>query len=189
MSEEKIVAIVDFDDLCDAYDPYDLLMTLKENDEAFKATLFTIPRKCSTSLLRRYQAHRDWLELAAHGWWHTTGETLSWTVEEAEEKMRAAEEMGIDARGFKAPKWIISEAAREAARNLGWYIADHKSNRFRPQQPGDRIYITDLKLRNGKEARLHGHTRNVSGNGIEEMFNMFLLPRGKFEYRFISEMC
>lgn len=189
MPEEKLTTIVDFDDLCDAYDPYELLMTLKENDNAFKATLFTIPRRCSSGLLRRYEKEKSWISLAVHGWWHTTGETLSWTREEALEKMKAAEEMGIDGHGFKAPKWIISEACREAARELGWYVADHKSNRFRPKHKDDRIYITDLRLRNSKEVRLHGHTRNVSGNGIEEMFNMFLLPRGKFEYRFISEMC
>jgi predicted deacetylase len=179
---------VDFDDLCDQWDPYDLLQTLKANDPDFKATLFAIPKKCSKELLRRY-AVCDWLQLAPHGWWHTTGETLSWTSQEAQEKMKAAEAMGMKAGGFKAPKWIISEACREAARELGWFIADHKSNRFLPKQSGDRIYITDLRLRNVKEARLHGHTRNVSGNGIEEMFNMFMLPKGTYEYKFISEVC
>lgn len=189
MQETQLTAIIDLDDLCDQWDPFPMLATLKENDEAFKITLFTIPRRCSRSLIRRYQAHRDWIELAVHGWWHTTGETLSWTPEEAQAKMTAAHDMGIDGKGFKAPKWIISEAARQAARELGWYVADHKSNRWRPKHKDDRIYITDLKLRDSKELRLHGHTHNVTGNGIEEAFNTFLLPRGKVAYRFISEVC
>jgi calcineurin-like phosphoesterase family protein len=189
MQEEKLVTIVDLDDLCDMWNPYDMLLTLKENDPSFKVTLFTIPKKCSPKLLKRYNANKSWVELAMHGWWHTTGETLSWTEDECREKMRRAEEMGIDGRGFKAPKWIISDTVRKVAREEGWYISDHKSNRFRPRVEGERVYITDLRLRDSKEVRLHGHTHNVTGNGIEESFNKFLLPRGKFEYRFISEMC
>ena len=186
-SDAKPLAIVDFDDLCDDYDPLPLLQTLKESDEHFKATLFAIPMRCSAALLRRYREHRDWIELAMHGWWHTTGETLSWTAEEAATKMKAAAELGM-VGGFKAPKWIISEPCYAAARELGWWVADHKRNRFRPQRPGDRIYITDLRLRSSSERRLHGHTRNVTGNGIEEAFPLFHLPSGQFTYKFISEV-
>jgi hypothetical protein len=188
MSEELVPTIVDLDDLCDMWDPYDLLMTLKENDPSFKITLFTIPKKCSKQLIRKY-AELDWVEMAVHGWWHTTGETLSWTHAECREKFEQAWRMGIRANGFKAPKWIISDVCREVARELGWYISDHKSNRFRTKHKDERVYITDLRLRNSNEMRIHGHTHNVTGNGIEEAFNMFLLPRGKFEYRFISEVC
>lgn len=191
MSETLTRAILDLDDLADEWDPYEMLMTLKESDPAFKITLFTIPRRCSKALIKKYKQHSDWIELAMHGWWHTTGETLSWTPEEAKAKMEMALDQGIDGRGFKAPKWILSDVARQAAVDLGWYISDHKTSRFRPLLEGERRYITDLRLRSqvGKEVRLHGHTRNVSGNGIEEVFNMFVLPRGGFEYKFISEVC
>lgn len=182
-------AIVDLDDLCDAYDPWPLLETLKLHDANFKVTLFTIPMRCSKHLLRKYEEHKSWIELAMHGWWHTTGETLSWTREEALDKMKQAADMGIDGRGFKAPKWIISPECYEAARELGWYVADHKKNRWRPKSEGERIYISELRLRDGKQVRLHGHTRNVCGNGIEEAFSYFMLPKDKFEYRFISESC
>ena len=187
--DSKPAVVMDFDDLCDQYDPYDLLMTLKENEPNVKVTLFTIPMRCSSGLLRRYRSHRDWIELAMHGWWHTTGETLSWTREEALDKMKQAASMGIDAQGFKAPKWIIDPVVYNAAAELGWYVADHKSNRWRIPTSGERIFISDLRLRDGKQRRLHGHTRNVCDNGIEEAFNLFMLPRGKFEYRFISEVC
>lgn len=187
----EMKAILDLDDLADEWDPYEMLQTLKESDPAFKITLFAIPRRCSKAFIKKYKQHSDWIELAMHGWWHTTGETLSWTPEEAKAKMEMAEELGIDARGFKAPKWILSDVARQAAVDLGWYISDHKSARFRPTLEGERRYITDLRLRSkiDQELRLHGHTRNVSGNGIEEVFNMFVIPRGKCEYKFISEVC
>lgn len=185
----KPVVVMDFDDLCDQYNPWPQLETLKLNEPDLKVTLFTIPMRCSKQLLKHYAAEKAWIELAMHGWWHTTGETFSWTREEALDKMRRAEDMGIDGHGFKAPKWLIDPVVYEAAAELGWYIADHKKNRFRPTQAGERIYISDLRLRDGKLRRLHGHTRNVCDNGIEEAFNLFMLPRGKFEYRFISEVC
>jgi len=180
--------IMDFDDLCDAYDPFNMLCTLKENDPEFKVTLFTIPMRCSKQLLKKYDKEKEWIELAMHGWWHTYGETLSWTKEEALDKMRISMDMGIDGKGFKAAKWVIDPIVYEAAKELGWYVADHKTNRYRIPSEGERIYISDLRLRDGKERRLHGHTRNVCDNGIEEAFPLFMLPRGKFEYRFISEV-
>src|SRR3972149_11752514 len=60
--DSRPTVVMDFDDLCDDHDPLDLLLTLKENDAAFKVTLFAIPARCSSALLQRYHPHRSWID-------------------------------------------------------------------------------------------------------------------------------
>lgn len=177
--------VFDLDDYCDAVvGKLDYLYRLKEKMPALRCTLFAIPAKCSAATIAEAKKH-EWISLGMHGWRHTLGECWSWTKEEAVEKMKAAEDMGIDARVFRAPMWIIDAEVYYAAEELGWAIADHKD--FRILGSGVRTYTYNKPTWNPAWTRVHGHLPNVCDNGIEEAFERFVFPADA-EFRDVAEV-
>jgi hypothetical protein len=178
--------VFDLDDLCDQWDPWDTLHRWKDKNEHGKVTLFAIPRRCTDNLLRRYNA-LPWVEIAMHGWWHTTGECMYWTSEDAVEKFSECERRGF-VKGFRAPKWLITTEVYEAARTVGWWIADHKMNRNAYANYNDvPRYVYNSFTRKTPWRALHGHTHDVCDNGIDEAFDKFLVQPGR-KFKFVSEV-
>lgn len=151
---------VDFDDMCSAVMRHlDILLSVKQRSPQFKATLFTIPKRITDdeiSTLKQY----DWLALAPHGWRHTKGECLSWTKEEAVDKLQMSKTRGIDAPIFKAPAWLIDQEMYEACREVGYSVASH--HMFRVPNTGVPEYI--YSLRNKDKCRgIHSHLTKCAG--------------------------
>lgn len=152
-----ITYVVDFDDLCDTVADRSLylLQQVKARHPNFKVTLFTIPDRTSPETVAKFKAH-DWIALAPHGWRHTRGECLAWAAYEAEAKLKAAQEKGIDAPAFRAPAWVISRPIYEVCRDLGITVCDHKDEYL--SIPGTRVYrYNDPAHRRPKIRPIHGH--------------------------------
>lgn len=173
--------IVDFDDLCDnTADELEQLCALKARLPLLKVTLFTIPARTSDDTIEKVReinalALENWIQLAPHGWRHTRGECLSWTDEEAELKIVAAREKGIDAPVFRAPAWLIDAHTYEACKRLNYAVASH--DEFRVPNTGVREYIYNHRvLHRNRFTGIHGHLTPVMGNYIRDM-----VRQGKFE--------
>ena len=177
-------AVFDLDDLCDYWDPYDLLLQWKAENPNGKVTLFTIPKRCSPALLARYRA-LPWVELAVHGWWHQTGECLAWTSEDTAARLRWCRDEGY-APGFKAPGWLMTRETIDGCNEAGFWVAGHAEHR-KLWQPGDVNYVYNRRRRTDDWTPMHGHTHNTMGNGIEEAFGRFCVPR-ETEFKFVSEV-
>lgn len=165
--------VMDFDDLTSGtMRKLDLVVKLKKLMPALDVTLFAIPCRLTRDDVHAAKSLGPWLHLGMHGWEHTLGECWTWSDDEAEEKMRRAFDAGIDAKVFRAPKWVIDADTYAAAKRLGWVIADHKD--WRILGTGCRTYTYNEPLQNPRFTRTHGHLPNVSGNGIEEAFRSFI---------------
>jgi len=178
--------VLDLDDLCDKWDPWDDLHRWKEKNPNGKMTLFTIPRRCSDALLIRY-AKLDWIELAMHGWIHTTGECLYWTAEDTQVKLKEVQSMGF-VTGFKAPKWLITDEVYRGLQAANWWVADHKMNKHVYDQfPDVAKYVYNSFKRATPYRSLHGHTHDVCDNGINESFEKFCVDPNR-AFKFVSEV-
>jgi len=159
----------DFDDFCDAtLAEISYLSKLKTLYPSLEVTLFTIPARTSPSTIEEAKLLGPWLQLAPHGWFHTRGECLGWTSEEAEDKILAAKEMGIDAPLFKAPAWLVDDETYKACAKLDYTICTHKDFRVVGVPIKEFIY----NHQDGKVKRVravHGHLTPVSGNYIVDM--------------------
>lgn len=170
---------VDFDDLCDAVILQnhgdrtiylcDFLDKWKESTPNLKLVLYTIPRRISKEHLRVFKLNYDWVKLAPHGWEHTRGECLSWTSEEAKDKIKMARDMGIDAPIFRAPGWLLDGEVYMACHELGYTVASHSI--FRVPNTGVREYVYNMHegANPMRTRRIHGHLTPVSDNHIYDM--------------------
>ena len=171
--------VVDFDDLCDnVVETLGTVEKCKEKWPDFQCTLFAIPARLSVGniavakeLDEKYGG--GWLALAPHGYFHTRGECLGWTKQEAIDKIMMAKEMGIDAPIFRAPAWLLDVDVYRACEELGYVVASHGEFRIPVRNRGDlgpvREYVyNDVRLRKKGTRAIHGHLTNVSGNWIED---------------------
>lgn len=178
--------VMDFDDLCDnTVNKLEYLCKLKDLMPGLKCTLFTIPGRTSASTISAVKSLGDYVQLGMHGWIHVLGECFAWTSEEALMKMQMAEEMGIDGKVFRAPKWVLDAEIYHAAKELGYVVADHKD--YRVLGSGARTYTYNMPLRDPPYLRVHGHLPNVSGNGIEEHFEDFVFDKDS-QFKHITEV-
>ena len=126
--EIKKLAIVEADDFQTKYDRNGLGMLFywKSIYPKFKITLFTIPNRTSDGMLRLMYLHRDWIELAVHGFDHESNfECWNWDYEKTKALMERVENHGeLDmewtypsyTKFFKAPGWMITgEAIKDEA--------------------------------------------------------------------------
>ena len=176
--------VVDLDDLCDYWNPYELLLQWKEENPNGKVTLFTIPRRCSDKLLQQYR-DLQWVELAVHGWQHTMAECIAWSSEETAAKLQWCANNGY-IPGFKAPGWLMTREVVDGCNEAGFWIAGHSEHRAL-WQPGDTNYVYNRKRRTDNWVSAHGHTHDTMGNGIEEAFSSFCFPKDT-QFKFISEV-
>ena len=186
-------AILDFDDLCDANDPFDALTRLKARDPNFKVTLFGIPTRMSPALVSKYAAARDWIQIGIHGWRHSRHECLAWTAEETVEKVTEARRVCPDfAPIFKAPNWEIDSEVYAGLKAIGLAVADHIRNiEILPSDSPH--YIYNLRLRNDPFTKLHGHIQPWVSTGLTEnpddalgINPLYVLPIGT-PYAFCTE--
>ena len=168
--------VIDFDDLCDhTVDTLDILCALRAKHPNFKATVFAIPARCSPETIAKVTQANElvgekWLQAAPHGWRHTRGECLSWTDQEAEEKISLAYNLGIDATVFRAPAWLLDAHTYEACKRLGYAVASH--DEFRIEGTGAREYIYNHRKKHRKRfIGVHGHLTPVMGNFIRDMLD------------------
>lgn len=186
------IAVLDFDDLCDQNDPYDTLVRLHERDPNFKVTLFAIPTRCSESLLSKYSFIGDWCAIGIHGWRHSRHECLAWTSEETVDKVNRAKSIYPRfAPIFKAPNWEIDKETYAGLKEAGIAVADHIRNiEILPADSPN--YIYNMRLRDDKFNKLHGHIQPWAGTGLTENLNadginpLYVLPVGT-QYAFCTE--
>lgn len=163
---------------------WQLLQGFKDNYPDYKVTLFTVPAevrwgKGHTLRHEDYKAwvkvakkayEQGWLNFALHGFTHVPKEFETLTYESAYKRISWGKEL-FESCGlpllpiFKAPNWLISEAAEKAAEDLGftvvkdlYYDWNLKDRVPRPSEFGDKIIIG------------HGHVQDGDGcfNGISE---------------------
>jgi polysaccharide deacetylase len=185
--------ILDFDDLCDTNDPVDALDMLKERDPGFKVTLFAIPTRCGEALLAKYAARSEWIALGVHGWRHARHECLGWTAEETQDKLaRSLEFFPGFQKVFKAPNWELDLEVYKGCKAAGFAVADHIRN-IEILPSGQPHYIYNIRLRNDRFQRMHGHIQPWAGTGLTEgavngsgINPAYLLPVGT-PYGFCAE--
>lgn len=186
-------------DQCQSHDCRDKLDEFHYTNPNFKATLFAIPSQMTYDLLDWCEANKSWIELAVHGFTHSSNyECSEMNYEEFDSLMDKYEDMfeTFFVKGFKAPGWQISDACYEWLLDNGWWVADQSYNdKRRPDLPAYINYggdfgvtgvpgITGLKI-NGK----HYHTWDCVGNGVYELSDQIKQDiSNETEFKFISEI-
>lgn len=170
--------ILDFDDFHEHNHRYDLLERLKQENPAFRCTLFAVPGLGSDAF---WNDVPDWCELAVHGWLHPDPrEAENWTREETIDVLLSVHERFV--KGFKAPGWQISNGTYEALIELGYWLADQPYNDGRRPE-GLMVH------RLGDGDHWHGHIQDVCGNGLAETFSVLLgCVRAAESFELVSEV-
>lgn len=168
--------------MCQAHDCRDQLDKFHIANPNFKATLFTIPGEMTPELYKWCLYNQSWIELAVHGFFHTSNyECEKITYEEFDELMGAfADVMPFYQKIFKAPGWQISDDAFKWLLDNGWSVADQSyNNDRRPEELP--VYIVG-------DNSMHHHTWDCVGNGVYEQED-YILDRIKdeIEFKFVSE--
>ena len=188
MAPNNRPVVIDFDDLCDENDDLQTLKMLKARDPNFKVTLFAIPDRCSPELFARYDEESAWIQLGIHGWRHSRHECLSWTWEETVEKIGLAQKKYPNfAPVFKAPNWETCDEMYEGCRKVGIAVADHMRN-IKIMPDGVSHYIYNVRLRNDKYRRLHGHIQPYNNTGLKEAYQQWSSVPVGTEYLFITDV-
>lgn len=181
--------VMDFDDLADGNDRFDVLMRLKVRDPGFKVTLFAIPNRCSDGLLSMYDVCRDWIQLGIHGFRHSRHEALGWMQDEAEDKLQRAMAIYPFAPIFKAPNWQMTDEVYAACKARNISVADHLSNvAIIPKEMP--VYIYNIRLRDDPYTRIHGHIQDwthTGTDGLEEAYEKWCSPEVGSEYLFVTD--
>lgn len=101
------------------------------------------------------------MELAVHGWMHTTVyECENWSAEYLGLTLDEQIVRNHFIQGFKAPGWQISDGCYEELLRRNWWVADqHLEDERRPA--GLRTYFYE-------DGGWHGHIQDIGTNGIEE---------------------
>lgn len=175
-------------DMCQSHDCRDMLLKLKEVNPAFKATLFAIPGEMTPELLNWVGDNAEWVELAMHGFYHTSNyECEKMTYDEFDDYMKYFEFIKHPDHfqfGFKAPGWQISDDIYRWLKDHNYWVADQAYNDGRrPEMP---VYVID---RNPDVKSIHTHTWNCVGNGIYELYDQLVEQiKDETEFKFVSEM-
>lgn len=186
-------------DMCQSHDCRDKLDELHIMNPAFKCTLFAIPAEMTPELLGWCQANKGWVELAVHGFFHSSNyECEKMSYEDFDWLM--AKFIGITSgtfvKGFRAPGWQISDEVFKWLKDHNWWVADQGYNDGR-RPLGLKCYVNNNgKFRAGGKPveAYHGHTWNVGEkgnepNGIYEDFEKVSeLVKNTKEFKFVSEL-
>ena len=126
-------AIVEADDFMDKYDRngLEMLFYWRAKYPNFKITLFTIPNKISPEMLLLISRHRDWINLAIHGWDHDSNfECWSWDYDKAKALVSRALSLWVEPEVghpyvpiFKAPGWMIT--GNDKGEGSGYPLQSH----------------------------------------------------------------
>lgn len=186
-------------DMCQSRDCRDKLNELKAINPEFKATLFAIPAEMTTELFMWCMENASWIELAVHGFFHSSNyECEKMTYEIFDLHMQQFESIiGPYFKNiFRAPGWQISDGAMKWLQEKGWIICDQDYNDDR-RPPYFNAYVNYNgqfkvlpKVGKGYEVEAyHGHTWDVGWNGIYEDFDKVSdLVKNAKEFKFITEL-
>jgi hypothetical protein len=186
-------------DMCQSHDCRDKLDEFHYVNPNFKATLFAIPSQMTYELLEWCKANSSWIELAVHGFTHSSNfECEKMSYEDFNILMEKYEDMfeGFFVKGFKAPGWQISDGIYQWLADNDWWVADQSYNNNR--RPDMSAYVNNngnfsvwnrndsvLKEVNG----LHYHTWDCVGNGVYELSDQIKQDiQSEEEFKFISEV-
>lgn len=170
-------------DMCQSHDCRDQLDKFHTANPAFKATLFAIPNEMTSDLLLWCQDNESWIELAVHGFTHSSNyecEQISHEdINTYMERFDFMKEFFVN--GFKAPGWQIGDAMYKWLYDHDWWVADQEYNDMR--RP---VGLKTYKI--GPDS-MHHHTWNCVGNGVYEQ-EEYILDRikGETDFKFVSEM-
>lgn len=171
-------------DQCQSHDCRDMLDKFHYTNPNFKATLFTIPGEMTAELARWCEANKSWIQLAVHGFYHSSNyECDKMTYEEFDKHMQFFKPMIDDffVKGFKAPGWQISNDIYRWLKDNGWWIADQHYN-------DDRRPI-EIPVYHVGENSMHHHTWDCVGNGVYEMQNEIVARiKDETDFKFIGEV-
>lgn len=190
-------------DMCQSHDCRDQLDKFHIANPKFKATLFAIPGEMTPELLEWCHANKSWIELAVHGFFHSSNyECEKMAYEEMDWQMQRFKPMLETnfVKGFKAPGWQISDACFEWLYDHGWWVADQAYNNNR--RPNIPAYVNDngvfrVFTSNIEQEPItaeivdawHGHTWDCCGNGVYEQEQYILdLIKNVQEFKFVSEV-
>lgn len=210
---KRKLAIVEADDFQDKYDRngLEMLFYWKAKYPKFKITLFTIPNKTSDGMLKLMNQHKDWIELAWHGWDHDSNyECWEWDYDKTY-ALRAR--LGRDYKNiFKAPGWMITgddkgtgsgyplqlhnklatdnQGIYKALRDMDFVVFDrHYNKQFRPE--GLKCVCVDCN-----PDIVHMHTWDMptgdlqGKNGFRQVEELHGVPWDQdTEFKFVSEAC
>jgi hypothetical protein len=189
-------------DMCQSHDCRDMLMLFKEANPSFKATLFTIPGEMTPELLAWSLTNKSWIELAVHGFWHTSNyECEKLTYEQFDSEMNGfiadSGFLRFFVKGFKAPGWQIGDGCYQWLLENGYWVADKSYNDSR-RPKGLRAYVNregnDFFVTQGSgnveidEEGSHHHTWDCVGNGVYEQKDIILERIKGQNFKFISEV-
>lgn len=170
-------------DMCQSHDCRDVLDKLHILNPAFKATLFAIPFEMTFEMLNWCAANDSWVELAWHGFYHSSNyECEKMSYEEFDHIMAEFKNLGTHfVKGFKAPGWQISNDIYEWLYDNGWWVADQAYN--------DERRPKNLPVYKLGEGSIHTHTWNCVGNGVYELYDQLVEQiKGETDFRFVSEV-
>lgn len=204
--EIRKIAIVESDDTEDHYERNGLnfLFYWKAKYPKFKITLFTIPNKTSREMVDLLRKHSDWIELAVHGFNHSSNfECFDWDYEKTRELMEPLEKRGF-VKNFKAPGWTITpdlcgypagenqliskdkQAVYKALADLEFVVTDRHYNRER-RLPNEKYICVDCQ-----PDIVHMHTwdmpRGSEPNGYRQVEEIQRVPwNQETDFYFMSE--
>ncbi len=180
---------------CQSHDCRDQLLRLKELNPKFKATLFAIPAEMTMELLGWCQRNSSWIELAVHGFFHSSNYECEKMGYKDFDFLMGAFSAIINknfVRVFRAPGWQISDDCLKWLADHDWIVADQDYNDARrPLNLKSYVYSDSTKTfraaGNPVEA-YHGHTWNVGWNGIYEDYDKVEgLVKEAEEFKFVTE--
>lgn len=182
-------------DQCQSHDCRDQLNRLKELNPKFKATLFAIPAEMTMELLAWAQANSSWIQLAVHGFFHSSNyECAEMSYADMDFMMATFAPMmtGKFKMVFRAPGWQISDDCLKWLADHNWIVADQAYNDSRrPLNLKSYVYNDAEKtyrIAGSQVEAYHGHTWNVGWNGIYEDYDKVeALVKDCEEFKFITE--
>lgn len=186
-------------DMCQSHDCRAKLDEFHYTNPNFKVTLFTIPFEMTKELVDWCVANKGWVELAVHGFYHTSNyECEKMTYDEFDAHMATIQTVFPDVfvKGFKAPGWQISDDCYRWLNDHGWWVADQEYNNDR-RPDGLPAYVnnngnfkTVVQGRDDIEVDgLHTHTWDCVGNGVYELSDMIKIwIKDVEEFKFVSEV-
>ena len=200
------IAICESDDTEDHYSRSGLnfLFYWKAKYPRFKITLFTIPNKTSREMMELLQRHSDWIEIAAHGFTHSSNfENFDWDYQTTKELMEPLEKRGFK-KIYKSPGWTITPDLCGYPAREDQLISKDKQAVYKGLNDldfivSDRHYNKPRRLENGKyicvdcqDNLIHGHTWDMPQgsvlNGYRQIEEIQGVPwNHETEFFFLSE--
>ena len=165
------------------------LMEAKKAKPKLKVTIFAIPTLIDDYDRDFFKRNAGWIEVAVHGFYHSSRECFDWSIDEAQEKIIEGCRLlnllpGVS--GFKPPSWVANGQTYSVIEDMGMWCADHpgQSNEWLKKSPKLDRYVVgmdpDLKS-------VHGHTWEISDNGPSVWVDQIKDLPDDSEFLFASE--